>query len=260
MTINSMSGWDEVTTRADGSFTGTLTISQPDENGYLQYTYDNNRPGYGNAFSDLPVIGIDPRPTKLTIGVDRSTINAGEGVVASGRLTWRTRDGWVPIAGATTHVSRCDALDSCSYLASAVTDADGYWSTTVFPYGSGKLRAGYAVFDDPFVASATADKDVAVLSPAAFREFSAVRESATRVNLSGQLEFTGNRSPGTAPLKLQFSLTGEGGWSTIATVNASPNYSFSTPITKRAAGYWRAVYPGQAGGFVSATSAVIYVA
>ncbi|MEU7943126.1 hypothetical protein AB0C50_00420 [Micromonospora taraxaci] len=245
MSVTSDFSWNPVTTRADGSFVGTATISYENEMAWADYTYDNDHLHYGSSRSGETAITINKRPMRLTIAADRARILQGESVTVSGQLTWRTPEGWMPVPGANVGV--------------ATTDAEGRYTATVSPYQTGPIGVGYSMHDD-FVSDATASTNITVLQPAAFTDFSAVRENATTVALSGQMEFNGGRSPGTAPLKVQFSQTGEDGtWSTPATIEADGSYRFAAAIFKRAAGYWRVVYPGTSTSFQSATSPAIYV-
>ncbi|MEV4820562.1 hypothetical protein [Micromonospora sp. NPDC049274] len=260
MSVNADLSWDAVTTRADGSFTGTVTIGRKDEMVYAAYSYDNDHLFHGSSRSAETTIAITKRPMRITIGADRPKILKDETVTVSGQLTWRTPEGWVPVPGVQPVVSLCSSVDYCqTFLGSATTDADGRYSLTVSPYQSGRLQVGYSM-NDEFVSSVTASTNISVLQPAAFRSFSAVRENATTVALSGEIEFNGGISPGTLPLKVQFSATGEDGtWATPATIYAGGSYDFATSIYKKTAGYWRVVYPGTSTDFQSATSASVYV-
>lgn len=260
MTVNADFSWDAVTTRTDGSFTGTVTIGRKDERVYATYTYDNDHLFHGSSRSAETTIAINKRPMRITIGADRPKILKDETVTVSGQLTWRTPEGWVPVPNVQPGVSLCSSVDYCqTYLGSATTDADGRYSLTASPYQSGRLQVGYSMGDE-FVSPAIASTNVAVLQPAAFRNFSAARENATTVTLSGEMEFTGGMSPGTVPLKVQFSATGDDGtWSTPATIYAGGSYDFATSVYKKTAGFWRVVYPGTPTDFQSATSASVYV-
>lgn len=260
MSVNAGFSWDAVTTRADGSFTGTVTIGRKDVMVYASYSYDNDHLFHGSSRSAETPIAITKRPMRITIEADQSKILKDENVTVSGRLTWRTPEGWVPVPGVEPGVSLCMSADYCrTYLGSATTDADGRYSLTTSPYESGRLQVGYSM-NDEFVSAAIASTNISVLQPAAFRSFSAVRENATTVALSGEMEFNGGLSPGTVPLKVQFSATGvEGTWGTQATIYAGASYDFATSIYRKTAGFWRVVYPGTSTDFQSATSTSVYV-
>ncbi|MGA4726226.1 hypothetical protein ACPB67_02295 [Micromonospora taraxaci] len=260
MSVNSDWSGTQTTTRVDGSFTGTATISYADERVWAEYAYSNDHRFYGSSRSGETAVAINKRPMRVTIAVDRPKILKDETVTISGQLTWRTPEGWVPVPQAPMGVFLCTNPDYCgSGVGSVTTDADGRYSLTVSPYETGRLQIGYSMTDE-FVGTATASTAVTVLQPAAFRSFSAVRENATTVTLSGEMEFNGGISPGTVPLKVQFSATGEDGtWGTPATIYAGGSYDFATSTHKKTAGYWRVHYPGTSTMFQSATSPAIYV-
>lgn len=101
-----------------------------------------------------------------------------------------------------------------------------------------------------------------MVQPAAFLSFTPTRADAATVAVTGVMTFA-NWTPGTIPVNVQFSTTGKGGWTTVATAPSATlengNYRFSVTAPSTRAGYWRATYTG-APQFQNAVSQVIYVA
>jgi hypothetical protein len=71
-----------------------------------------------------------------------------------------------------------------------------------------------------------------------------------------------NNTPGTILENVQYSATGKGGWTTVASSLPANwdgmGYAFAAKIPSAAAGYWRATFNGKP-GFTNATSAVRYL-
>jgi hypothetical protein len=247
----------EVTTGEDGRFSGPLHL---DDAGsvYAYYPYDNNHIGYLSSNSeDLPV-GIDPAATYATLKVSKARVNAGTSVTLSGQFMWRSKDGWTPLANAQFGVLFCVSEWYCPTSEYPTTDAEGRYRVEVTPWQTGYYQVSMRP-DDPFLATAFAKADVVVLQPAEFSEFTAVRTAEGNVAVNGTMSF-GNFSPGTTPVQIQYSPTGNGGWTTMTTVQADGGYNFSATVEQGESGYWRAYYAGQTDFFQSAVSAKVHVA
>lgn len=181
----------------------------------------------------------------------------------------RTSDGWQPIPDVRVGILFCREVDGfCGTLVGgATTDAEGRFGLVTEPRATGHYRVTYRPKDpftgrdDPFVATATAEAEIAVLQLASFRDFTASRPEPGTVRLAGHLQF-GDRTPLVIPVQLQFSHGGAAGWQTVATVDAefeNVTGQFFAELDWSTPGYWRAFYPGVRDHFQSAVSPVISV-
>ena len=97
-----------------------------------------------------------------------------------------------------------------------------------------------------------------MIQPAVFSDFSATRDGAD-VNVTGDLQYAHN-VPATPEVEIQYSATGKGGWTTVATGLPAnwdgTGYAFSGTIASTSAGFWRATSSQL--DFATATSAVVY--
>jgi len=239
---------------ANGDFTATETITQA---GQLQalYTYQNSLPFYIGSAAKAFTVSIKTAATKIVFALSSRNIPFGGTYSGSGTLLWDSPTaGWQPLANDTV------GSNSCGEVFQVQTDADGNFTipaSAVLDNGC-TFTMGW-ISTDPYLASATAQATITVIQPAAFSGFSATRAGAD-VNVTGHLQYA-NNVPATPTVEIQYSATGKGGWTTVATgLQANwdgTGYAFSGTIASTSAGFWRAIssYPN----FVTATSAVIYV-
>lgn len=256
----------DVQTGVDGRFTGALTLNQEDEI-YARFTTDND---YASADSQWQHISVQPSPTRFTIDVTPAQVKLGEQVTISGRLTWKSPDGWQPLANRHFGLLECQQPDQCPVMVDVPqTDADGRFSVTAVPYATGFYQVGFAGSDesgrpDPFLAQVQSTASVVVLQPAEFSDFAAVRDESGLVVASGHLTF-GNFTPAVIPVQIQYRAPGTASsWVTMASIEDAVwdgiGYGFSATVDQPAGGRWRAYYPGQAQQFQTAVSAKVQVA
>ncbi|GAA4243548.1 hypothetical protein [Dactylosporangium darangshiense] len=175
----------EVTTGANGRFSGPLHL---DDAGwvYAYFSYDPNHLGYiGSNTPDLP-IGLTPAASRATAKVSKTRVNAGDTITLSGQFTWRSKDGWVPLANKQFGILFCaDAYPSCNSVDYPMTDAEGRYSLQVTPYASGHYQVGLNP-NDPFIATVIQKSaGIVVLQAVSFNEFSAYRNDDGTVTVSG---------------------------------------------------------------------------
>jgi hypothetical protein len=253
--INTPSGEDTTpVTDANGDFTAIETITQA---GQLQalYTYQNSLLNYIGSASKTFAVSIKPAVTKIVFALSSRKIPFGGTYSGSGTLLWDSPTaGWQPLANDTI------GSYSCGDDFQVQTDADGNFlipQSDALNDGCTFTMGWYST--DPYLASATAQATITVIQPAAFSGFSATRAAAD-VNVTGHLQYA-NDVPATPTAEIQYSATGKGGWTTVATgLQANwdgTGYAFSDTIASTSAGFWRAIssYPD----FVNATSTVVYV-
>jgi hypothetical protein len=259
----------EVTTGADGRFTALLTLNTPDDL-LAQFNRFGDIPGYtGAATSPLHITAI-PSKTRFSMTVSPTQVNAGEPVMVSGQLTWRSPDGWQPLADRQVGLLACQRVGDCPTIVDVPhTDADGRFQVSTVPFETGFYQVGFFAKDangnpDPFLADILATADIAVLQPATFSDFAAARDSTGQVATSGHLQFGDFFTPDPIPVQIQYKAPDATVWTTIATIDSARwdgtgGYFFSATLAQPNAGRWRAVYPGVPRFFQSATSTKILI-
>jgi hypothetical protein len=257
--VSSYVQYGSATTAADGSWSVTLPFTDQYQNSIqAQFSYDPNNPFYDSSTSRSIPIKIKQTATKLILTPSARRIPF-QGTVSStsATLLWDSPTGWAPLAG--------EPLGSNSFgsYVQETTDANG---NAVFPATSPlssdtTIEVGWAS-DDIYLTNAEASSTITVVQPSTFESFTPTRTDAATVTVAGDMGFAFD-VPGTIPVDIQFSATGKGGWTTVATVpNASwdgTGYGFSTTIPSSTAGFWRATFSGGE-QFESAVSSVVYLA
>ncbi|NEA35326.1 hypothetical protein [Streptomyces sp. SID13031] len=256
----------DVQTSPAGRFTGEVTLDHED-NIYARFTGDSD---YASAESQFQHISVQPSPTRFTVKVSPAQVKLGEPVTISGQLTWKSPDGWQPLANRRFGLLECDAPEQCPVIVDVPeTDADGRFSVTSVPFATGYYQVGFAGYDengqpDPFLAQVLSTAPVSVLQPAQFSDFTAARDESGLVVASGHLTF-GNYTPVAIPAQIQYRAPGgASSWVTVANIENADwdgaGYAVSATVDQPAAGQWRAYYPGQAQQFQTAVSAKVQVA
>jgi len=247
--------YGETVTAADGTFSVVLHI---EEAGFVMAAtgYDPQFSAYLSTQTEELPVRIKPAATKVTAKVSKQKVLAGESVTLSGQITWKSPDGWLPLAGAQFGVLHCWTESDCSSIAYPTTDAAGRYSLTVTPYRTGWYQVGVHP-DDPFKALGSAKADITVLQLTSIPDFTAQRDGDGDVVTAGHLRFD-RFTPGQPPVQIQYSANGHTGWQTVATVPAggwdgSGGYPFTATIPAGAAGWYRAVYAGTPDFFAAAT-------
>jgi hypothetical protein len=262
--------WQDTTTGPDGKFTAVVPIADGNRNIFVNFPHDPAFPYYISSSYDTPVIAIKPRATKVTSAVTAKRVKAGESITVSGTVTWKTPDGWAPVATGRVNVSACNDLGTCNSFDGVPVAADGAYTLTVTPYESTTLRSFYVPPDradgypDPYVATSQRDVPIVVLQASSIPRIAVSREGSGAVHLLGSVEFPGHLTPGTIPVEFQFSETGTGDWLTIGDDDQSywdgeGGYEFEGRLTEPRSGWWRARYPGDRANFQASTSKKIYV-
>lgn len=248
---------DTVVTGADGSFSGSVTITMEDE--LFLAEFGSDEPFVRGAQTELLTVPIDPRPTWVGIRVRPRRVDLGETAVVKGWLGWKTPDGWRPISDAAVAVQFCTQISCATVPGGAVTDATGRYRVVAEPPQTGFYRVSYRP-GDPFVAPVVAETGIAVLQPAWFSEFTADRDERGVVVMAGEVQF-GEGSPLEIPVQIQFSPNGVADWRTVTTVDATVGElgHFSTEVADGRSGYWRARYPGLKDHFQPALSTEVFV-
>ncbi|GAA1950335.1 hypothetical protein GCM10009738_24760 [Kitasatospora viridis] len=248
-----------VTTGADGSFSATLPFTNAyDTDIQANFSYDPNHVFYSQSGSRDFQIGWRKTATRI-VENPSSRLIPYQGTVnsTSATLQWDSPTGWQPLGG--------KKLGSNSFgsFVQETTDANG---NAVFPatqalWSNTTLMVGWSS-DDPYLKDATASSSVMVVQPASFLSFSPTRTDAADVAVQGNMTFPGLMTPGTIPVNIQFSTTGKGGWTTVATTPGAQwngtGYGFSATVPSTTAGFWRATYTGQP-QFQNAVSTVAFV-
>lgn len=264
----SFGGFADGVTDNAGQFKLTTEVSGPEDLGYLTTLWDPARPFYLQAFADADSPEIHQADTKLTINLDRDTVDQFEPMTVSGVLTWHSPDGWRPVANAYVAVMSCqDDSEDCSggLYTSAITDEQGRYSVTVTPFLSGRMQAGTYNYD-PFVTTTTfASTNFTVLHPAPFSDFNGYRMSDGQVWILGHLKFDYYSPGGPIPVEIQFSADGNNPWRTVRTVDIAYNewnpegIRIAEYFENAGPGYWRATYTDPSGFFESSVSAPTFV-
>ncbi|PJN23972.1 hypothetical protein CG736_18880 [Kitasatospora sp. CB02891] len=258
--VTSYAEYTRVTTADDGSFSATLPVTDQYQNTiFAKFNYDPKHVFYDQSETKFFPIRIKKTATKIVANPSTRKVPY-KGVVdsTSATLLWNSPTaGWQPLAGRT--------IESNSFgdHVRRTTDDQG---NAVFPatmplYGNYRIGVGWSA-DDLFLDSTSAEAAITVVQPAAFNAFSAARADGGNVEVSGSMAFDGNMSPGTIPVDIQYSATGKGGWTTVATTTRlqwnGQGEGFTLTVPGAAAGFWRASYTG-APQFENARSTVVYV-
>ena len=116
-----------VTSRADGTFAGTVTFTGFVDSVIAVADFDGARPEYywSGTYDMYPT--VKPAPTRLSLQLSRVKLRVGQTVTANGTLTRNLGEGYVPVAGAPVAVQWCVTASSCTPVGSVTTDtgADG---------------------------------------------------------------------------------------------------------------------------------------
>ncbi|PYC80566.1 hypothetical protein C7C46_12850 [Streptomyces tateyamensis] len=258
--VSSYAQHTEVTTAADGSFSATLPVTDAYQNSIqASYSYDPNHVFYNQSSSSSFPITLKKTATKMVETPSTRTVPF-QGTVnsTSTTLLWDSPTGWQPLAGKTV------SSNSFGNYVQLTTDAGG---NALFPatpplWNNSSITVGWAS-DDLYLADAQASSTITVVQPAAFLSFAPTRVDAATVAVTGEMSFSGNMTPATIPVNIQFSATGKGGWTTVATAPSATwdgqGYGFSVAASSAGAGYWRATFT-DAPQFQNAVSQVVYVA
>lgn len=256
----------EVTTGAKGRFRMSGAVGYPDSGpGYVSTISDPQHRYYLQGTSDLPVAAIKPAATKVTVSLDRNAIVSGQPITVSGFASWKSPDGWVPMAGSPIAIGVCasaqDDPAGCFSGPTTSTDADGRYSYVINPHGGARVAVA-VTSDDIFVQqNAYASAKITVLMRTSFQDFYAARDGDDgQVQVGGRLDLSGY-APASTVVSAQFSKNGSTGWRTIGTIDLgqSPGSSFSAAYDHPGTGYWRLDYPGVKGVLQSARTEIVYV-
>ncbi|WP_051450958.1 hypothetical protein [Actinospica robiniae] len=263
--VSSYSQYGSAITAADGSWSVTIPFTSEYQSSIqAEFAYDSgyvssdpNSRFYDSSLSRSIGVKIKQTATKLFLTPSaRSVPFQGAVSSTSATLLWDSPSGWAPLVGKTL------GSNSFGSFLQETTDANG---NAVFPatpalWNDATISAGWDS-DDVFLADAQASSAITVVQPSTFVSFTPTRTDASTVTATGDLGFSFD-TPGTIPVDIQFSATGKGGWTTVATVpNAwfdGPGYGFSITIPSSTAGFWRATFSGGK-QFESATSSVVYL-
>lgn len=246
-----------VTTAPDGSFTATVEMAGAGE---VWAEFGGGSP-YLRANAEPVEIAVLPAESKLSAWISESRVDAGESVTLSGRLKWRSPDGWRPLAGRQLGVSFCVSENYCPTSEYPVTDDNGRYRLTVTPWQTGFYRVAYP--GAPFIARARTQVDIVVLQLAEFADFTAARNDSGEVVARGHMQF-GNFTPWPIPVHIQYKGPGDRSWATVATVENAEwdgsGYAFSATVAAPRQGYWRAFYAGEPDFFPAVASEPVFVA
>jgi len=251
----------DAVTAADGSFSATVTISGV---GDVRAEYGGDIFGrYLRANSEAVPGAINPADTHLSVSLSSSRVNYNEPCTVSGQLTWKSPSGWQPMPNALVAVFMCDPGEFCFDQQFVTSDANGRYEATFSAFQTGLVRAGFAP-EDPFLAWTSKSTSIVVIQPTEMIDFTAVRDENGDVSVLGHLEFGGSSTPGTMPVKIQFSGSGSGPWRTVTVFDAAQwwdgtGFAFFATLDNFRSGYWRAVYEGTPTDYAPATSAVVFV-
>lgn len=239
-------------TDADGTFAATLVMTGPGEV-FVDYM---SEPGYLNADTARIQVPVSPAESAVTLTASATEVDAGQPITVSSQLTWRSPQGWQPLADSPISVVFCNDIE-CTGLEYPTTGPDGTYEVTLTAYESGTYVVTYPS-PDPFIARASAQVDVTVWQPADFADFTAARESTDSVVVQGHMQF-GRISPAQIPVQIQYRTTQSSTWTTLATAEAQIGYEFVATVTQKKKGYWRAYYAGIPDLIRSATSTPVFV-
>ena len=258
---------DTVTTGATGQFSMSGPVSYTGGSGLVSTVDDPNHRYYLQAYSDLAEAAIKPAATRVTVQLDPDAIGSGEAVTVSGDASWKSPNGWVPMANAPIAIGQCprgdDGPSLCFNGPTTSTDANGRYSFVLNPYDTDMIKVAVTSGDIFVQAVAYASAKITVLMPTSFNGFFASRDTDTGqvyVGASG-LEQTGY-VPTDTVVSVDFSDNGASGWHTIGTIDlgASAGSAFVQAFDYPGAGYWRLTYAGVKDLLAPAQTEAIYVA
>ncbi len=259
----------EIETGSKGQFSLSGAVGYADGGGgYLSTTDDPDHRFYLQGFTRIPKAEVKQSPTRVTMQLDRNSIISRQPITVSGDATWKSPDGWVPMANAPIAIGVCgrgyDDPTNCFSGPTTTTDANGHYSYVINPYDGGGIAVA-ASSDDMYIQTVTyASRKITVLMPTSFEGFYAGRDSdggRVYVGTSGGLELTGYSPAADTVVSAQFSPNGVTGWRTIGDINLgqSPGSSFSAAFEHSGAGYWRLSYAGVKGLLAPAKTDPIFV-
>ncbi|GAB1820239.1 hypothetical protein [Herbidospora sp. RD11066] len=224
-----------VTTDAQGRFELTKALSSRAE---IWAEFDSYAvPGHLSAAAEKIVVNAKEQATRVKVNLSSRRILRGESVVMSGVAEWRSRDGWLPLAGARlTYVS--------GYWEEITTDADGRYSVTITPQASATIPVNYWAYDDAFKAASAGQAEITVVEPPVFASYGAARQD-DGVVFSAVLDFP-DAAPATALIAFEFSLDGQK-WTRREVFEGTYNYwshNFTGWVAETRPGHWRVKFLG----------------
>jgi hypothetical protein len=230
----------DAVTAADGSFAATVTLAGA-QTVQAVYRYSNDHLLFGYSETDPTLIPVVRSATRLTAQLSRTAINIGDPLTLSGRLTWRSRDGWRPLAGVVVGI-----IDGYQVIGPVVTNAHGAYSVALQPYSSSTVEVSHHS-PDPYLADAQTSASYTVAQLSEFTDFSAARDETGAVAVLGHLDFPGSFTPAPIPVDIEFSTDGAR-WRRAAAIPDAfwdgMGYDISATVDQKRAGYWRAHYRG----------------
>lgn len=263
VTVEGSRDFADATTKADGTFAGTIDILNAVEDVWAGY--GQTLPFYTSSVSEQLRVTVQPRPVRVTAALDKTKLDRGDSVTFTGQVSWKVDGTYVPRPGVDAFISACstDEQSSCTFIEAVTTDADGRFSYTYTPYGTGYLgvtylqrTAGGSV--DPYVGTDFREsRKFVVRQPSAFTSFYGGRYDQGLIGVYGSFEFTGGWSPLHYTVKLQYSASGVDGWRTYTTFTDQQPFEV-TGVNMPGTVYWRATYAGDT-EFQPATSEVIVI-
>lgn len=222
------------------------------------------------ALTSAPAAADAAVPTQLTASVDVTSVDAGQEVTVSGRITRQGADGPVGVPGGRITIQLCGE-QACSTLppwGGTETSASigGYFSARLAPRRTGFLLVRFvpsAAEPDLLPSSATTPQ-VNVFQESIHSLSSVVREADGRVRVSGMIGFPAEIPPPSGLVaRVEFSADGVA-WATVATVGVRQlrwgYYLYTAYVVQPAPGYWRGVYDGHPTSARPSTSQVVYSA
>jgi hypothetical protein len=221
----------------------------------VESTSENN---YAYGAATPAQITVSPSNSKITLITSAREVNAGDEVTLTGQLTWRSPQGWRPLANKQIGVLYCTTEDYCWDIDYPLTDKDGRYELTA-PVGvTGYFRVAFPSYD-PFIARSAVEVAMIAWQPAEFTDFTAARNEAGDVVAQGHMRF-GSRTPSPTTVQIQYRAAGTHTWTTLATINYwESEYGFSATILHPTTGHWRAYFTGQPNMFRPTASAPVLV-
>lgn len=251
----------DTVTAADGTFVATVDIKYAGEIQAASY-YNDNTTNVIHSQSNSVEIAIDEAEARVSAELDRQRVDKGASVTLTGKMEWKSPDGWQPVANGFINVlHEPKSSGQRTTVGGVSTDAEGHYQLTHTPWESGTYRVT-APSDSEFVATAVGTTAITVLQPVAISEFKTTRSTASAIQATGLVIF-GNESIDIFPVDIEYSADGMS-WSHITTVTAHGwdgrgGVPFNGTVPSREAGYWRAHFQ-ETDNFQSAISAVAQVA
>lgn len=259
---------DTVATGSAGEFSLSGLVSTADDGpGFVSTISDNNHPYYLQGYSNVPAAKVEPAATRVSIHLDRNSIISGQPITVSGNASWKSPNGWAPMANASIAIGVCPRGQSspsqCLSGPTTSTDANGHYSYVVSPYDGDSIKVAVSSADVFVQSVAYASATITVLMPSSFRGFYANRDAQTgRVYVGATALDLTAYTPVDTVVSVQFSQNGVTGWRKVGTIDlgSNPQTSFSQAFDHSGAGYWRLTYAGAKGLLEPAQSDAVYVA